>query len=147
MLRQRGLSVNQISETLFVSKTFVKKVIRLYENTGAVSDPPRRKSTKRKISGSLKCWPLKLVALWGLTFYLINFVWMWIILAAEILVIRRAIEDNPELYLDELQSWLEYQTGEVFAIQTVSRTVQQMGLTVKKVLKARAQQSNFRNSL
>ena len=72
---------------------------------------------------------------------------MWIILAAEILVIRRAIEDNPELYLDELQSLLEYQTGEVFAIQTLSRTVQQMGLTVKKVLKARAQQSNFRNSL
>lgn len=69
MSRQRGLSVNQISETLFVSKTFVKKVIRLYENTGAVSDPPRRKSTKRKISGSRKCWPLKLVALWRLTVY------------------------------------------------------------------------------
>ena len=69
MSRQRGLSVNQISETLFVSKTFVKKVIRLYENTGAVSDPPRRKSTKRKISGSRKFWPLKLVALWRLTFY------------------------------------------------------------------------------
>lgn len=65
---------------------------------------------------------------------------MWIILAAEILVIRRAIEDNPELYLDELQSWLEFQTGEVFAIQTLSRTVRQMGLTVKKVLKARDQQ-------
>ena len=72
---------------------------------------------------------------------------MRIILAAEILVIRRAIEDNPELYLDELQSWLEYQTGEEFAIQTLSRTVRQMGLTVKKVLKARDQQSNFRNSL
>ena len=72
---------------------------------------------------------------------------MWIILAAEILVIRRAIEDNPELYLDELQSWLEFQTGEVFAIQTLSRTVRQMGLTVKKVLKARDQQWNFRNSL
>ena len=68
MSRQRGLSVNQISETLFVSKTFVK-VIRLYENTGAVSDPLRRKSTKQKISGSRKCWPLKLVALWRLTFY------------------------------------------------------------------------------
>ena len=42
---------------------------------------------------------------------------------------------------------VQYQTGEVFAIQTLSRTVQQMGFTVKKVLKARAQQSNFRNSL
>ena len=70
---------------------------------------------------------------------------MWIILAAEILVIRRAIEDNPELYLDELQAWLEYQTGEVFAMQTLSRTVRQMGLTVKKVLKARDKRSNFRN--
>ena len=56
----------------------------------------------------------------------------------EILVIRRATEDDPELYLDELQAWLEYQTGEVF--------VRQMGLTVK-VLKARDQQSNVRSSL
>ena len=52
MWRQRGLTLNQIAETLFVSKTFVKKVIRVYENTGAVSDPPRRKSKERKISGS-----------------------------------------------------------------------------------------------
>ena len=68
---------------------------------------------------------------------------MLIILAAENLVIRRAIEDKPELYLDELQAWLEYQTGEVFAMQTLSRTVRQMGLTVKKVLKERDQRSNF----
>ena len=69
--------------------------------------------------------------------FFISFLWMWIILAAEILVIRHAIEDNPELYLDELRAWLEYQTGEVFAMQTLSKTVRQMGLTVKKVLKAR----------
>ena len=62
---------------------------------------------------------------------------MWIILAAEILVIRRAIEDHPELYLDELQAWLEYQTGELYAIQTLSRSLRQMGLTVKKVQKTR----------
>ena len=68
---------------------------------------------------------------------------MLIILAAENLVIRRAIEDKPELYLDELEAWLEYQTGEVFAMQTLSRTVRQMGLTVKKVLKERDQRSNF----
>ena len=68
---------------------------------------------------------------------------MLIILAAENLVIRRAIQDKPELYLDELQAWLEYQTGEVFAMQTLSRTVRQMGLTVKKVLKERDQRSNF----
>ena len=72
---------------------------------------------------------------------------MLIILAAENLVIRRAIEDKPELYLDELQAWLEYQTGEVFAMQTLSRTVRQMRLTVKKVLKERDQQSHFCSSL
>ena len=72
---------------------------------------------------------------------------MLIILAAENLVIRRAIEDKSELYLDELQAWLEYQTGEVFAMQTLSRTVRQMGLTVKKVLKEREQQSNFCSTL
>ena len=102
MWRQRGLTLNQIAEPLFVSKTFVKKVIRLYENTGAVSDPPRRKSKKRKILGSRKCWPLKLVALCG-DWLFISFLCMWIILTAENLVIRRAIEDKPELYLDELQ--------------------------------------------
>ena len=72
---------------------------------------------------------------------------MLIILAAENLVIRRAIEDKSDLYLDELQAWLEYQTGEVFAMQTLSRTVRQMGLTVKKVLKERDQQSNFCSTL
>ena len=51
MLRQRGLSQYEIAETLSVSNTFVKKIIRLYDITGTVSDLPRRKSQKRKISG------------------------------------------------------------------------------------------------
>lgn len=71
---------------------------------------------------------------------------MWINLAAEILVIHHAIADNTELYFDDLQAWFEYQTGEVFAMQTLIRTVWPMGLTVKE-LKARDQQSNFRSSL
>ena len=58
-----------------------------------------------------------------------------IIFAAEILVIRRTIEDNPELYLDELQVWLEYRTGEVYAIPTLQRCLRQMQLTVKKVIR------------
>ena len=54
MRRKRGLSLCHIAETLFASETFVKKVaFRLNENkTRAVSDPPKRKSKKRKISGS-----------------------------------------------------------------------------------------------
>ena len=49
MLRQRGLSQYEIAETLSVSNTFVKKIIRLYDITGTVSDLVRRKSQKRKI--------------------------------------------------------------------------------------------------
>ena len=54
MQTKRSLSLNHIAETLFASETFVKKVaFRLYENkTRVVSDPPKRKSKKRKISGS-----------------------------------------------------------------------------------------------
>jgi len=44
----------------------MKKVIRLYENTGAVSDSPRRKSKKKKyqVAGNVG-FDLKLVALCG----------------------------------------------------------------------------------
>ena len=52
MLRKRGLSLKHVGETLFVSETLVKKApFRLYK-TRAVSDRPKRKSKKRKISGS-----------------------------------------------------------------------------------------------
>lgn len=51
--QQLGMSLDQIAEALFVSRIFVK-VIGLYENTGTVNDPPRRKSKKRKMSGSRK---------------------------------------------------------------------------------------------
>ena len=53
MWRKRGLSLNHMAVTLFVSETFVKKAaFQLNENkTRAVSDPPKRKSKKRKISG------------------------------------------------------------------------------------------------
>ena len=53
MWRKRGLSLNHIAETLFASETFVKKVaFRLNEKkTRAVSDLPKIKSKKRKISG------------------------------------------------------------------------------------------------
>ena len=54
MWTKRGLSLNHIAEILFASETFVKNAaFRLNENkTRAVSDPPKRKSKKRKISGS-----------------------------------------------------------------------------------------------
>ena len=60
MWRKRGLSLNHIAETFFASETFVKKAaFRLNENkTRAVSDPPKRKSKKQKISAYLPTLPV-----------------------------------------------------------------------------------------
>ena len=54
MWRKRGLPLNHIAQALSASETFVKKAaFLLYENkTRAVSDRPRKKSKKRKISSS-----------------------------------------------------------------------------------------------
>ena len=53
MQRKRGPSLNHIAKSLFASETFVKAAFRLHENkTIAVNDLPKRKSKKRKISGS-----------------------------------------------------------------------------------------------
>ena len=43
-----------------------------------------------------------------------------------------SLKHNLETYLDEFQAWLEYQTGKLYAKQTVSRTLQQVGLSVVK---------------
>ena len=60
--------------------------------------------------------------MWRLTFYQ-----PVIFFAAEILVIRLA----KTYYLDEFQTWLEYQTGKLYAKQTVSRTnIRQVVLSV-----------------
>ena len=39
------------------------------------------------------------------------------------------LKHNPETYLDAFQAWLEYQTGKLYAKQTVSRTIRQVGLS------------------
>ena len=57
--------------------------------TRAISDPLKRKSKKRKIQGSWKSWPLISVALCG-DWLFISLLWMQVIFAAEILVIRLA---------------------------------------------------------
>ena len=52
-LRTVGYIVDDISELLSVSKTFVKKIIRIYQNTLDVADQPRRKGRLRLITGTV----------------------------------------------------------------------------------------------
>ena len=42
------------------------------------------------------------------------------------------LKHNAEIYRDEFQAWLEYQTGKLCAKQTVSRTIRHVGLSVIK---------------
>ena len=49
------------------------------------------------------------------------------------LLIRKYIGQCPELYLDELSEWIEFQTGQHFPVPTLSKCLRRMGLSVAKV--------------
>lgn len=53
--------------------------------------------------------------------------------AAELLVLRDIVEQNPELFLDEIQAWFEHSTGIELHISTIDRYLNKMGITWKKV--------------
>ena len=59
---------------------------------------------------------------------------MQIIFSVEILVIHLAktLIINAEIYPDEFQAWLQYQTGNLYAKQTLNRTTRLVGLSVIK---------------
>ena len=57
-----------------------------------------------------------------------SLLWMQIIFASQILVIRLA----KTLFMQRFQAWLEYQIGKLCAKQTVSRTIREVGLSVIK---------------
>ena len=69
--------------------------------------------------------------MWRLTFY-------QLVIDADIFAAERKflpfalLEHNPEVYLEEFQAWLEHHTGKLYAKQTVSRTMRQVGLSVIK---------------
>jgi transposase len=48
----RYIKAKRIAEYLFVGETFVRKILKLYEDTGGVNDIPRRKGKPRKITGN-----------------------------------------------------------------------------------------------
>ncbi|KXJ14881.1 hypothetical protein AC249_AIPGENE26954 [Exaiptasia diaphana] len=102
MLRRRGMMHQSIADTLCVSERHVRKVNKLYENTLEVKDPPRRKSKERLLS------------------------------AAELLILRRIVDQNPELFLDGIQQWFEHSTGTRLHISTIDRYLNKMGITWKK---------------
>ena len=53
--------------------------------------------------------------------------------ARDFLLIRRLVDQYPELYLDELRDWIHFETGRLFSLATLSKTLSQMGLSIVKV--------------
>lgn len=138
----QGLQAKQIAERLFVSETFVRKIIKLYENTKTVRDPPRRRGIVRVIQGKFvkqDKFSFLYNSLWSnrienrLCILALISIFFCTILAAELRIIRKLLERKPELYLDEIQSWLEHLTGNVYSLPTLSRALRNMGFSLKKV--------------
>ena len=50
------------------------------------------------------------------------------------LLVRRIVDDYPEIYLDELGHWMHYINGVWYSITTLHRCIRQCGLTMKKVM-------------
>ena len=70
---------------------------------------------------------------------------MQITFAAEILAFA-LLKHNPEIYLDEFQAWLEYQTGQLYANCKQNHTASGI-VSSKKVMKAaRDKQFDFCSS-
>ena len=100
----------------------------LENKTRAVSDPPKRMSKKRKISGNWKSKPLKWVALRGDWFFIACY-GCRLFLSQKFLSFA-LLKRNPETYLNEFQAWLEYQTSKLlYGKRTVSRTIRQLGFS------------------
>ncbi|KAK3735150.1 hypothetical protein QZH41_010929 [Actinostola sp. cb2023] len=104
MLTLKGLGVKEISDRLLVGKTFVKKVRLFYQQTGSVAYD---ETNNRGKSRSLTAW--------------------------EQLVIRRIIEQNPGLYLDEIAEWFYSMIGHQIKTPTLHKYLLRMGLSRKKL--------------
>ena len=129
------LSPQEIVRLLKVSKTFVHYVLKLYRETKGVDYSANRNSGKRRsVVGIYFVSNRSLCAFTAnLHFVLQDFACICLFSGRDILLVRRLMGQYPELYLDELRDWIEFLTGEAYSIPTLSRCMQKIGLSIKKV--------------
>ena len=65
----------------------------------------------------------------------------------EEIVILDAVFENPGIYLDKIQRYLEEKAGVVISIPTICKTVQRLGLTRRKVRHTVLSQSDAQRAL
>ena len=101
-----GLSIIDIANTLYMSKSSVARIINIYEKWACVTNPFRGISGRRKLFSR-----------------------------NDMYILQNLVRDKVNWYLDELVCEMENLTGKRASIATLWRSLCYLGITQKKVLK------------
>ena len=99
-------SITDITNTLYISKSFVIKVINLYKRWACVVNPVKGIPGRKKLFSR-----------------------------RDICILQDLVKDKVDWYLDELAYEMENLTGKKASISTLWRSLYYLGITRKKVLK------------
>lgn len=99
-------SITDIANILYVSKSFVIKILNLYEKWACVSNPVKGVPGRKKLFDR-----------------------------RDMHILQSLVKDKVDWYLDELIYEMENFTGKKASISTLWRLLYYLGITRKKVLK------------
>jgi transposase len=99
------LSITEIANTLYVSKSFVIKIINLYEKWACVTNPVKGIPGRRKLFNR-----------------------------RDMYILQNLVKDKVDWYLDKLVYEMENLTGKRASISALWRSLYYLGITRKKVL-------------
>jgi transposase len=100
-----GLSIIDIANTLYISKSSVARIINIYEKWACVINPFKGIPGRRKLFSR-----------------------------GDMYILQSLIRDKVNWYLDELAYEMENLTGKRASISTLWRSLNYLGITRKKVL-------------
>lgn len=101
-----GLSITDIANTLYMSKSVVAKIINLYEKWACVTNPFKGVPGRRKLFDR-----------------------------EDMRILQNLVKDKVDWYLDELVYEMDNLTGKRASISALWRSLHYLGITRKKVLK------------
>ncbi|UZO17767.1 uncharacterized protein OCT59_009107 [Rhizophagus irregularis] len=102
----------EIAKRLYVSKTTVTNICKIFDKWGCVNNPFTGKSGKRKIFTS-----------------------------EDMQILQDIVQEKVDYYLDELIYEMEIKTGKLVSIPTLCRSLQHCGITRKKLQKVAHKQN------
>lgn len=100
-----GLSIIDIANTLYISKSSVARIINIYEKWACVANPFKGIPGRRKLFSR-----------------------------GDMYILQSLIREKVNWYLDELACEMENLTGKRASISTLWRSLNYLGITRKKVL-------------